>query len=52
MTEPIAAGREADVFALDDRRVLRRYRADRPGARRMPIRAAGADRERTVLIEL
>jgi aminoglycoside phosphotransferase (APT) family kinase protein len=24
--EPFAAGREADVFALDDRRVLRRYR--------------------------
>jgi aminoglycoside phosphotransferase (APT) family kinase protein len=26
--EPFAAGREADVFALDDRRVLRRYRTD------------------------
>lgn len=26
MTAPIASGREADVFALDDRRVLRRYR--------------------------
>ena len=26
MTEPIAAGRDADVFALDDDRVLRRYR--------------------------
>jgi len=26
VTEPIAAGREADIFALDDRRVLRRYR--------------------------
>jgi aminoglycoside phosphotransferase (APT) family kinase protein len=26
VTEPIAAGREADVFALDDLRVLRRYR--------------------------
>ncbi len=25
--EPIAAGREADVFALDDERVLRRYRS-------------------------
>ncbi|MET0419482.1 MAG: phosphotransferase [Actinoplanes sp.] len=25
--EPLAAGREADVFALDDRRVLRRYRS-------------------------
>lgn len=28
MTEPIAAGRDADVFALDDRRVLRRYRRE------------------------
>jgi tRNA A-37 threonylcarbamoyl transferase component Bud32 len=26
VTEPIASGREADVFALDDARVLRRYR--------------------------
>jgi aminoglycoside phosphotransferase (APT) family kinase protein len=26
VTEPIASGREADVFALDDGRVLRRYR--------------------------
>lgn len=26
MTEPIGSGREADVFALDDTRVLRRYR--------------------------
>ncbi len=26
MTEPIAAGRDADVFALDDGRVPRRYR--------------------------
>jgi aminoglycoside phosphotransferase (APT) family kinase protein len=26
VTEPIAAGREADVFAIDDQRVLRRYR--------------------------
>lgn len=26
MIEPIASGREADVFALDDTRVLRRYR--------------------------
>ncbi|HET6531235.1 MAG TPA: phosphotransferase [Actinoplanes sp.] len=26
MTAPIASGREADIFALDDRRVLRRYR--------------------------
>ncbi|MEU2198944.1 phosphotransferase [Isoptericola sp. NPDC019482] len=28
--ELIAAGRDADVFALDDRRVLRRYRDGRP----------------------
>jgi aminoglycoside phosphotransferase (APT) family kinase protein len=26
VTEPLASGRDADVFALDDRRVLRRYR--------------------------
>jgi tRNA A-37 threonylcarbamoyl transferase component Bud32 len=26
VTTPIASGREADVFALDDKRVLRRYR--------------------------
>jgi len=26
VTAPIASGREADVFALDDKRVLRRYR--------------------------
>jgi aminoglycoside phosphotransferase (APT) family kinase protein len=26
VTTPIASGREADIFALDDRRVLRRYR--------------------------
>ena len=26
MTTPLASGREADVFALDDKRVLRRYR--------------------------
>jgi len=29
VTAPIAAGREADVFALDDARVLRRYRDGR-----------------------
>ena len=28
MTTPIASGREADVFALDERRVLRRYRRE------------------------
>ena len=28
MSTPIASGREADVFALDDERVLRRYRRD------------------------
>jgi Ser/Thr protein kinase RdoA (MazF antagonist) len=27
MTEPMASGRDADVYALDDDRVLRRYRA-------------------------
>ena len=26
MTTPIASGREADIFGLDDDRVLRRYR--------------------------
>jgi tRNA A-37 threonylcarbamoyl transferase component Bud32 len=26
VTSPIASGREADIFALDDKRVLRRYR--------------------------
>lgn len=31
--ELIAAGRDADVFALDDRRVLRRYRDGRPAHR-------------------
>ena len=28
MNEPIASGREADIFALDAGRVLRRYRRD------------------------
>ena len=28
MTTPLASGREADVFALDERRVLRRYRRE------------------------
>jgi aminoglycoside phosphotransferase (APT) family kinase protein len=43
MTEPIAAGREADVFALDDRRVLRRYRAgeDATGEARIMAYVAG-----------
>jgi aminoglycoside phosphotransferase (APT) family kinase protein len=43
MTEPIAAGREADVFALDDRRVLRRYRTgdDATGEARIMAYVAG-----------
>jgi aminoglycoside phosphotransferase (APT) family kinase protein len=43
MTEPIAAGREADVFALDDRRVLRRYRNgdDATGEARIMVYLAG-----------
>lgn len=39
MTEPIAAGRDADVFALDDHRVLRRYRRDADVAREATIMA-------------
>jgi aminoglycoside phosphotransferase (APT) family kinase protein len=43
VTDPIAAGREADVFALDDRRVLRRYRAgdDATGEARIMAYVAG-----------
>ena len=43
MTEPFAAGREADVFALDDGRVLRRYRtgADATGEAEVMAYAAG-----------
>jgi aminoglycoside phosphotransferase (APT) family kinase protein len=43
MTEPLAAGREADVFALDERRVLRRYRNgdDATGEARIMAYVAG-----------
>jgi hypothetical protein len=43
VNEPFAAGREADVFALDDGRVLRRYRtgADATGEAEVMAYAAG-----------
>jgi tRNA A-37 threonylcarbamoyl transferase component Bud32 len=43
VTAPIASGREADIFALDDKRVLRRYRrvTDVTGEARVMAYVAG-----------